>query len=286
MKKINLIICAIIMISLSSSAMAHNSSPVSGKAVTHKIEANGVTLTAATNPAADLEKAKKEGKSVFLVITGTGAIGVDKVVTVAKAANAKVIKSVVVQMNKDDATNSALVSKLGVSGVQVPLILVISPKGVAVAGFNATQATTELLVQAIPSPKQDEVLFAISQKKPVFMVVSKKGLTDKTTMIANCTAASAKIASKPTIVEFDFSDPKEAAFLKQLGITAITTKTLTVVINASGQISDRFEGIALEAALMASATKVVKSGGCAPSACGGKSSCSPSATPANCGTKK
>ena len=286
MKKINLILGAIIMVSLSLSAMARNYAPVSGKAVTHKIEANGVSFNAATNPAADLEKAKKEGKSVFLVITGTGAIGVDKVVTVAKAANAKVLKSVVVQMNKDDAANIALVSKLGVSGVQVPLILVISPKGVAVAGYNATQATTELLVQAIPSPKQDEVLFAISQKKPVFLVISKKGLTDKATLIANCNAAGTKMTVKPVIVEFDIADPKEAAFLKQLAVTDITTKTRVVVINASGQISDRYEGTATEAALMTSATKVVKSSGCAPGACGGKSSCSPSATPANCGTKK
>ncbi len=273
MKKINLIIGAIIMISLSLSAMAHNSSPVSGKAVTHKSKANGVSFNAATNPAADLEKAKKEGKSVFLVITGTGAIGVEKMVTIAKAANAKVLKSVVVQMNKDDAANSALVSKLGVSGVQVPLILVISPKGVAVAGFNTTQATTELLVQAIPSPKQDEVLFAISQKKPVFLVISKKGLTDKTALIANCNTASTKMTIKPVIVEFDFADTKEAAFLKQLAVADVTTKTRIIVINASGQIADRYEGTATEAALMASATKVVLS------------SCCPGGSSSGCGKK-
>ncbi|MCK9613556.1 MAG: hypothetical protein M0R16_11800 [Bacteroidales bacterium] len=222
-----------------------------------------------------LDKAKKEGKSVFLVITGTGATGVDKALTIANGAKAKVPKSVVIQMNKDDAANSDLVTKFGIGFVQVPFILVLSPRGIAVAGFPALQATADLLVQSIPSPKKEEVLLAVSEKRPVFIVVSKKGLTDKTTVLANCKATSTKMPNKPSVVEFDFNDSKETDFLKQIGVTAINDKTITVVANASGQITDKYEGIVLETALTSSANKVIKTGGCAPGACGGKSSCGP-----------
>lgn len=220
-----------------------------------------------------LAQAKKDGKAVFLLITGTGATGVDAATKTANDAKAKYAKSVVITINKDDAANSEVVAKLGIASVPLPFFLVISPKGMAVAGYTVAQATADLLVKAIPSPKQDEVLLAISEKKPVFIVVSKKGLTDKTTSIANCKSASAKVASKPAVVEFDINDSKETAFLKQMGVTTVGEKTITVVANASGQITDRYEGPALETALIASANKVIKSGGCCPG--GSTNGCAP-----------
>lgn len=235
----------------------------------HKVE-NSVPVLSVKE---QLDQAKKDGKAVFLVITGTGATGVDAATKTANEAKAKVAKSVVISINKDDAANSDVVSKLGIASVPLPFLLVISPKGMAVAGYTVAQATADLLIKAIPSPRQDEVLFTVSEKRPVFIVVSKKGLTDKTAIIANCKSASAKIASKPAVVEFDINDIKESAFLKQLGVTTVGDKTITVVANASGQITDRFEGLALETALVASANKVIKSGGCCPS--GSTNGCAP-----------
>ena len=211
-----------------------------------------------------LEKAKKDGKAVFLIITGTGATGIDNATKIAKDAKAKYSKSEIITLNKDEAANSELVKKYSIAYIPAPFFLVISPKGVAVAGFNIAQATADLLIKAIPSPKQDEVLLAISEKKPVFIIVSKKGLTDKANVVKNCKAASAKIASKPAVVEIDFNDAKETAFLKQMGVTTIGDKTIIIVSNASGQIADRYEGITEETPLITSANKVIKSGGCCP----------------------
>lgn len=225
----------------------------------------------AVNTSAELDKAKKEGKTVFLVITGKDAKGVDDLVKVANAAKAKVAKSVVVQMDKDDAANSALVTKLGVANVTVPFIIVISPKGTAVAGFPPEKATAEALVSSIPSPKHDEALSAINDKKPVFIIVSKKGLTDKKAILADCKTASSKIASKPLIIEIDVDDANESAFLKQIAVTSLNGKTKVVVANASGQITDTYEGTVDIAKLTASANKVVKAGGCCPG--GSKSGC-------------
>jgi len=220
-----------------------------------------------------LDKAKKDGKSVFLVITANKTVGVDKAVTIAKGANAKVAKSVVIQMNRDEAANSNLVTKFGIAFVEAPFILVISPKGITVAGYPASTATSDMLVQAIPSPKKETVLLAVAEKRPVFVVISKKGLTDKATVLANCKAVSAKMPNKPSVVEFDISDSKESEFLKQLGVTAVNDKTITVVANSSGQITDKYEGIALETALITSANKVIKTGGCCPG--GSTSGCGP-----------
>ncbi|HOY30798.1 MAG TPA: hypothetical protein PKW80_02855 [Bacteroidales bacterium] len=236
-------------------------------------ENNHKTVVPVLSIKEQLEKAKKEGKAVFMVISGTGASGVDKALVIANGAKAKYTKSEVMQMNKDDAANSDLVTKFGIGFVQLPFILVLSPKGIAVAGYPALQATSDMLVQAIPSPKKEEVLLAVSEKRPVFIVVSKKGLTDKTTVLANCKSTSAKMPNKPSVVDFDFNDTKEAAFLKQIGITAINDKTITVVANASGQVTDKYEGIVLETALMASANKVIKTGGCCPG--GSTSGCGP-----------
>lgn len=216
------------------------------------------------SPITDLEKAKSDGKVVFLVITGTGATNLDKAVIIAKEANSKYKKSTVIQLNRDEAANFGLVSKFGIASVPLPFILVISPKGLAVGGLAAATATADQLIAAIPSPKEDEVIFALSEKKPVFIVISKKGLTDKTGILKNCKSASSKIASKPTIVEIDFADAKEKDFLTRMGVTSITDKSKTVVSNVSGQITASYDGIPLESDLIAAANKVIKTGGCCP----------------------
>ena len=173
-------------------------------------------------------------------------------------------------MNRDELANSGLVVKFGVGAVSLPFILVISPKGVPVAGVPSSQASTDMLVKSVPSPRQDDVLMAISEKKPVFIVISKKTFTDKKTILANCKSASSKMATKPVIVEVDFDDAVEKAFLTQNGVSApVNGKSTTVVVGVSGQISETFTEEPTEEKLTTAATKVVKTGGC----CAGKKKC-------------
>jgi hypothetical protein len=236
-----------------------------------EINANN-NITNAPTVKEQLDKATKDGKAVFLLITGNGATGIDNAKKIANDAKALYSKSVVVILNKDESANSELVTKYGIARVQVPFMLVLSPKGFAVAGYPASQATADALAKAVPSAKQDEVLFAVSEKRPVFIIVSKKGLKDKATILANCKMACSKIPSKPIIVELDVNDTKETAFLKQIGVTSITDKTITIVANGSGQITGRYEGITIEATLTSSACKA---GGCSPGGCGSNKSCGP-----------
>jgi len=246
-----------------SAAVKGTSSETEAKAGTIPVKSGGATDT-------ELEKAKKEGKAVFLVITGTGATNLNNAITIAKEANGKVKKSVVVQMNRDEIANSGLVVKFGIGAVTLPFILVISPLGVPVAGVPLNQATSDLLVKSVPSPKQDLVLSALSEKKPVFVIVSKKTLTDKATVVANCKTASAKAASKPAIVEIDFDDAAEKDFLTQIGVSSpVNNKSVTVVINVSSQITETFTDTPTVENLVTAVTKVIKTGGCCP----GKKKC-------------
>jgi len=272
--KLSILAVAFLMVSFSSCGNVNSNSNVPEMKTAENVVVNSDETLAGNTVSTELEKAKKSGKAVFIVITGKNAVNLEKAIKTAMDAKNKVSRSEMIQLDKDDAVNSSLVTKLGVANVTLPFILVISPKGIPVAGYPSAQATADLLIKSVPSPKQDEVLFAISEKKAVFMVISKKGLSDKSAIIANCKSASAKIASRPAVIEFDFNDAKETAFLKQIGVTSLKEKTKTVVINASGQIADTYDGIVLENMLAASANKVIKSSGCAPGACGsGKSGC-------------
>lgn len=218
--------------------------------------------------AAELEKAKKDGKPIFLVITGTDATDVEKATAIVKDANARLNNSLVFSLNRDNAANSELVNQFGIATVPLPFILVISPRGVAVAGGQPVQFTAEQIIKSVPAPKQDEVLFALSEKRPVFIVVSQKNYTDKEGVLSNCKTASARNTSKPTIVEIDFDDSAEKAFLSQIGIASMNGTTITAVINVGGQITETFTKKPTTNQLNAAANKVIQQkSGCGPSGC-------------------
>ena len=122
----------------------------------------------------DLEKAKKEGKAVFVVVTGTGVTETDKATTVAKGANALYKNATVVQMDRDDASNSQLVAEWRLAGAPLPLVLVVSPKGQLSGGMILAQATAENIAALVPSPKLEEVYASIASNKPALVVFTKK----------------------------------------------------------------------------------------------------------------
>jgi len=115
---------------------------------------------------ADLEKAKKEGKAVFVVVTGTGVAETDKATTIAKGANAIYKNAAVVQLDRDDAANTQLVTEWRLAGAPLPLVLVISPKGQLTGGMILAQATAESIAALVPSPKLEEVYASIAANKP------------------------------------------------------------------------------------------------------------------------
>lgn len=219
-----------------------------------------------------LAKAKKNGNSVFLVITGAGDTLHEKAMEMAKSANKLEKNSVVLELDKDDSTNKELITLYNLSNAPLPLILIFSPNGLLVYGYLYSQATPELLVQAIPSPKRDDILLALTNQKSVFIVVTKKSYIDQYDVIASCDSAIAKMNNKAELVKIDLDDSKETALLEMLKVDASSSKTATVVLNPKGVINATYYELTNAAALITAATKVA-------------SSCCPSSSNKSCGPK-
>lgn len=218
----------------------------------------------------ELNNAKASKKAVFLVVTGNGATDVDKAKAIAKAAVNVKNNAIMLLMDKDLPANAELVRKWGLSGAPVPLILTISAKGFPTGGFVLADATADKVATLVPTPKLDDVYEALNAKKPVFLVVSKKTNIDKSAILSACKSASKQLSGNVVIVEIDSTDPKEAAFIKNLNLQSPSNSTTVIVLNTSGQSTGKYNG-KVESAELVSATKKVISGGCgtgcAPGGC-------------------
>lgn len=214
--------------------------------------------------AESINAAKASGKPVFLVVTGTGAAGIDKAMSIAHAANFINKNAIIIQMNRDDAANVNLVNEYRLSGAPVPLILVISSKGLPTGGYILEQATAENIAALVPSPKLEEVYSAISSSKYAIVAFSKSSFTDKSEVIKECKKAVSLLNNEAVLVEVDIDDNKEANFLNQLRIDKTQlTASLTLVINKQGQVSGTSTTVP-DAAKLATAAKAVVQGGCGP----------------------
>ena len=220
----------------------------------------------------NINTAKIAGKAVFLIVTGTGVSETDKAMLIAKGANDIYKNAVIVQINRDDAANSQLVSEYRLAGAPLPLILVISSKGFPTGGYLLAQATSENLAALVPSPKLEDVYTAINSGKYAIVAFSKKAFTDKPEVLKECKKAVALLNNEAILVEVDVDDSKEANFLNQLRIDkSQLNASLTLVINKQGQVAGTATTIPDATKLVAAAKTPVAGGcgpGCGPAGCG------------------
>jgi hypothetical protein len=205
-----------------------------------------------------------------VVVTGTGVTETDKATTVAKGANAIYKNAAVIQLDRDDAANSQLVTEWRLSGAPLPLVLVISPKGQLSGGMLLSQATAESLAALIPTQKLEDVYAAIKSNKPALVVFSKKTLSDRSEVLLECKNAVNLLKNNAVIIEVDMDDTNEANFIKQLNIDKAATVSTTLVINTQGQVAGTSTSVPDAAKLASAATEPVKSGcgpGCGPAGC-------------------
>lgn len=219
-----------------------------------------------------ISAAKNASKVVFLVVTGTGATEIDKAMIIANGATVIYKNAIIVQMNRDDASNAQLVKEYGLSSAPVPLILVISSKGYPTGGYLLAQATAENVAALVPSPKLEFVYEAISKGKHALVVFSKKAFTDRNEVIKITKQAVSMLNNEAVFVEVDIDDPKETNFMNQLRIDkSQVSSSLTLVINKQGQVAGTATTIPDAAKLVAAAKTPVAAGcgpGCGPAGCG------------------
>jgi uncharacterized protein YbaA (DUF1428 family) len=220
----------------------------------------------------ELDNAKKAGKAVFVVVTGTGVTNIDKATEIAKSANAIYKNAVIVQMNRDDAANAQLVTEWRLAGAPLPLILVLSSKGQPTGGYILEQATAENIAALVPSPKLEEVYTAIGKSKNAIVVFSKKSFTDRAEVIKIAKEAVSLLNNEAVFIEVDMEDQKETGFMQQLRISPLMSKSsVTLVINKQGQVAGTSTTVPDANKLVAAAKAPVKSGcgpGCGPAGCG------------------
>ena len=227
----------------------------------------------AAGPKEALATAVSKGKPAILLVTAPGAQNLEKArATVAEAAK-KIKGCVTVEMDRSDAANSELVTKYGLAGAPIPLILVFAPNGAISGGLPSSNATPEGLAKMLPSPKKSELLKEIQAGNAVLIVASRKGMEDQAKAVENCTKACGQIKGKATTMQVNMDDKDEQTFLSEMKVDTKATAPVTVVINAQGQLAGSFTGAVDVGALAQAATKRV--GGCCPSGSG--KSCAPPA---------
>lgn len=271
------LISLFIAVAITFSSCANSNAEVKNNVGTTDLErleiADEMTvLPITTGLTASLEKAKKDGKAVFIVVTGNGVAETSKAMAIAQNATTIYKNSVVLQMNRDDAANASLVAEWRLAGAPLPLILVISSKGNPTGGYVLQQATAENIAALVPSPKLELVYEAIGKGKHAIVVFTKKTFTDKPEVLKEANKAVSQLNNEAVLIEVDMDDANEKGFMQQVRVSPLMAKaSVTLVINKQGQVAGTSTTVPDAAKLVSAAKTPVKSGcgpGCGPAGCG------------------
>jgi hypothetical protein len=221
----------------------------------------------AVQPSDVLQSAAKKGVPALLLVTDPASpqyLGSART-TISEAT--KLIKGcTTVELDRTDKANADLVTKYGLAGAPMPLILVFAANGSIAGGIRSVEATPPALAGMVPSQMKAQVLQALQADNAVLLVASKKGMKEQAKIMANCALACGQIKSKATTLQIDLDDTAEKRFLGELGVSTATDAPVTLVINQKGQIAGTFNGPVDVATLAQAATK--KTGGCCPTGSG------------------
>ena len=235
------------------------------------ILAAGAVLGAAQQ---ELDQAASAGKVAFILVYDQSATDMEQARQLVSVAIKQVPGSVMIELDRGDVANADFVTKYRLGTAQVPLVLVASSAGVITGGLIAAQATVDNLVKLVPSPKQSEIIKAISSGNAVFITASRKGMASTATVNSTCATACQQMAGKCVQITVDMDDPAEIGFLTALKVNLQSTEPVTLVANARGQIAGMYTGALQVGDLVTAATKKV--GGCCPSTASNPSaSCAP-----------
>jgi peroxiredoxin len=169
----------------------------------------------------------------------------------------------IIKVDRKDPKNSDIVASLRTQTAPIPLTLLINPGSAIVAAFTKV-VTEQELSQAFPSPKKEETLKYMREGKGVILCFCNKKMSSRGEVQSCCSQAESKLAGKAEYISVDLSDPEEANFIKELKIDPNSSIPVTFVINSQGQVTGKYDGEVQVTNLVEAATKVVKSGCCAP----------------------
>ena len=239
------------------------------------------SILAGASPLQELEKAVKQERIVFLLVTQAqpAPVGVEAAREMIRQVAGQVENSIVVELDRSDPANADFVAQQRLASAPVPLILVMARNGLVAGGIPAAQATPERVRAMVPSPKKEEILQALRDQKVVFVEVARKGMSAENAVHAACASACGQVTGKSVVVAIDMDDPAEKDFLlAQLKVDVTSTDPVILVINTLGQITGNYKGVTTADELVLASQKRASSG-CAPgAACAPGQSCGPTKT--------
>jgi hypothetical protein len=213
----------------------------------------------------DIETWTSTGHPVFVVVTDRDAEGTDRALEIAGQAQARVAGSGLVTLDRGAVENRDLVRRYGVLGAPVPLVLVVAPNGIVAGGALLKDATPDVLVGLVPTPKKAEMLLDLSKRLPVFVLAMNPEMKARDQVLAAMKEAHASMDGKVATVGIDTRDEAEQRFLKELAIAPDAAWPVVVVFNAKGQKTAVFREPMSAAQLVAAARKKAEccpGGGC------------------------
>ncbi|MBU1318314.1 MAG: hypothetical protein KKG33_05370 [candidate division Zixibacteria bacterium] len=209
-----------------------------------------------------LETAVSDGQVAFVLVTESGATGINQAKQTIQNALAQVHGAVMFESDRGDVANSPFIQKYQLAAAPVPLILVFASNGVMAGGNVASKLTAQQLVAMVPSPKKAEVLTAIQSGQAVYLTATRSGMASTSDVAKGCAAACTQMQGKCVAIDVNMDDPAERELLTQLKVNMQSTEPVTVVINAKGQVTGSYTGIVEVENLITSATKVAASSCC------------------------
>ncbi len=221
----------------------------------------------------EIAKASEKKKTVFLLVTDPGSQGIEQARELIKSACKQVKNSTMIEFDRSNQANAALVGQYRLAGAPLPLILLLARNGAVAGGVPAGQATAEQLAKMVPTDSKAEVLKAVQSGQSVLVTATSKRMPKESKASSACAAACSQMQGKCSSVSLDLDDEDELPFLTELKINPQATEPVTVVINAQGQVTGSFLGAVQVGSLVQAATK--KIGGCCPGGSSSSSGCAP-----------
>ena len=204
-----------------------------------------------------LSAATAAGHPVFLVVTQTDAAGVDVARAVVADAQKLSPSTSIVELDRLDAANVAVVRRYRLESVPVPLILVIAANGVAAGGARPNAVTAQRLVDMIPSAAKASMLKSIDEKKATVLVFWRASMAERAAALQAANDAATALKGAATVVSIDVDAAAEARFIAEMRVDPKSAVPIVGVYNAKGQPTETLLGVAKAEVLVAAATKEI-----------------------------
>jgi hypothetical protein len=204
----------------------------------------GRSASAAPAPsvAQRLAAARAAGRTVFLFVSEPGTARADELRAQAQEAQGRAPGVELVEMDRKDPANRAVVHKYGLVSTPLPMVLILASNGAPAGGAVPGSGVVERLLSLLPSPRKADTLLALFEGKAAFVVVGRPKMPGRAAALKAAHEAVQALEGKGAVVEVDLGDKVEQGFLDVLGADRKAKDTAVHVYALSGRKTAVFHG--------------------------------------------